>query len=432
MSPRLEVYFYIIWSICISSVRADEESKESNDAATTAVVGNKTVKIVEVYQDISRTGVRVTWKVEGEEFLAAKEFDILFTAIKGPRVNRMTTNKKEFILNFTRPVKYEVEISPRLSYLEQKGDVHIISKKTTIVAEEQTPPPPKDLKVVQGQSAKEIIVTFKPVPKEDLYGVDKGCEVRACESIHLNEKCVTDRGDRGEKKFYLQLPKYNVLYYVAAACATGAGMGPFSHFVTIQIEAPPWATEDVLPKGTEPPSPKPRKGEDDLKPLRLHDVIVDLVAHRGMNIILKWIIVRKDGSDIADSQVKDVMLYQRRRDKSSKTPTNASIKVVKDLREINIGLSPGFKFDLGCYSYSINVTFTPGFNHEKVTDEVCYSPLSPGFVIGYAAIVILIMSIICVYMYKGKSSGGRPGRVSVALSVKPQRHGHHKSRKRRH
>ncbi|VDL86585.1 unnamed protein product [Nippostrongylus brasiliensis] len=230
------------------------------------------------------------------------------------------------ILNFTRPVKYEVEISPRLSYLEQKGDVHIISKKTTIVAEEQR------------QSAKEIIVTFKPVPKEDLYGVDKGCEVRACESIHLTEKCVKDRGDRGEKKFYLQLPKYNVLYYVAAACATGAGMGPFSHFVTIQIEAPPWATEDVLPKGTEPPSPKPRKEEDDLKPLRLHDVIVDLVAHRGMNIILKWIIVRKDGSDIADSQVKDVVLYQRRRDKSSKTPTNTSIKVLKDLREINIGV----------------------------------------------------------------------------------------------
>ncbi|VDL76377.1 unnamed protein product [Nippostrongylus brasiliensis] len=201
---------------------------------------------------------------------------------------------------------------------------------------------------------------------------------------------------------------------------------------------------------------------DLLRPLQnyinSHNVIVDLVAHRGMNIILKWIIVWKNGSDIADSQIKDVVLYQRRRDKSSKTPTINSIKVFKDLREIIIGidsihkfcskiksikkeedeqkeetmkrkkeggdsqavgmaLSPGFKFDLGCYSYSINVTFTPGFDLEKATDEVCYSPLSPGFVIGYVAIIVLIMSMICVYMYKRKSRGERPGRVPVAPSV---------------
>ncbi|WKX88287.1 hypothetical protein Q1695_008155 [Nippostrongylus brasiliensis] len=338
---------------------------------------------------MSRTGVRVTWQVEGWKYPYRSEYDIWFTTIKGPPVRPMRAFKEEFTLNFTRPVKYEVEISPYESLRFRDHVVHFIPNKTIIEAEEQRPPSPKDLKVVQGQWVNEIIVTFTPIPEEELYGADKGCEVRACESVHLDEKCVKERGDPGEKKFHLQLPKYNVLYYVAAACVTGAGMGPFSHFATIQLELP------------------------------LHEVIVDLDAHRGMNIILKWIIVWKNGSDIADSQIKDVVLCQRRRDKSSKTPTNTSIKVLKDLREINIGLSPGFKFDLSCYSYSINVTFTPGFNHEKVTDEVCYSPLSPGFVIGYVAIIVLIMSMICVYMYKRKSKGERPGGVPVAPSVQP-------------
>ncbi|WKX88286.1 hypothetical protein Q1695_008155 [Nippostrongylus brasiliensis] len=377
---------------------------------------------------MSRTGVRVTWQVEGWKYPYRSEYDICgevlenlrsptasicirtpcafpykdptfspsvddddlrFTTIKGPPVRPMRAFKEEFTLNFTRPVKYEVEISPYESLRFRDHVVHFIPNKTIIEAEEQRPPSPKDLKVVQGQWVNEIIVTFTPIPEEELYGADKGCEVRACESVHLDEKCVKERGDPGEKKFHLQLPKYNVLYYVAAACVTGAGMGPFSHFATIQLELP------------------------------LHEVIVDLDAHRGMNIILKWIIVWKNGSDIADSQIKDVVLCQRRRDKSSKTPTNTSIKVLKDLREINIGLSPGFKFDLSCYSYSINVTFTPGFNHEKVTDEVCYSPLSPGFVIGYVAIIVLIMSMICVYMYKRKSKGERPGGVPVAPSVQP-------------
>ncbi|WKX88285.1 hypothetical protein Q1695_008154 [Nippostrongylus brasiliensis] len=256
---------------------------------------------------MSSTGVRVTWLAEGWKYPYQPEYDIWFTTINGPPVKRMRTHKEEFILNFTRPVKYKVKISPWLDIQYTANVIHTIPKETTIVAEEQPPPPPKDLKVVQGQWVNEIIVTFTPVPEEDLYGVDKGCEVRACDSISVDEKCVKKRGDPGEKKFHLQVPKYNVLYYVRAACATGAGMGLFSHFATIQLEVP------------------------------LHEVIVDLDAHRGMNIILKWIIVWKNGSDIADSQIEDVVLYQRRRDKSSKTPTINSIKVPKELREINIG-----------------------------------------------------------------------------------------------
>ncbi|WKX88284.1 hypothetical protein Q1695_008154 [Nippostrongylus brasiliensis] len=271
---------------------------------------------------MSSTGVRVTWLAEGWKYPYQPEYDICgevlenlrspiasicirtpcafpykdptfspsvddgglrFTTINGPPVKRMRTHKEEFILNFTRPVKYKVKISPWLDIQYTANVIHTIPKETTIVAEEQPPPPPKDLKVVQGQWVNEIIVTFTPVPEEDLYGVDKGCEVRACDSISVDEKCVKKRGDPGEKKFHLQVPKYNVLYYVRAACATGAGMGLFSHFATIQLEVP------------------------------LHEVIVDLDAHRGMNIILKWIIVWKNGSDIADSQIEDVVLYQRRR-----------------------------------------------------------------------------------------------------------------------
>ncbi|VDL86266.1 unnamed protein product [Nippostrongylus brasiliensis] len=84
---------------------------------------------------------------------------------------------------------------------------------------------------------------------------------------------------------------------------------------------------------------------------------------------------------------------------------------------IIVELSPGFKFDLNCYSYGINVTFRGNFTMSHSTDEVCYSFGSPGFVIAYAALFILLVGIILLIL-RMASGRGKQGVVVVRSVVK--------------
>ncbi|KAK5979444.1 hypothetical protein GCK32_020405 [Trichostrongylus colubriformis] len=78
--------------------------------------------------------------------------------------------------------------------------------------------------------------------------------------------------------------------------------------------------------------------------------------------------------------------------------------ITKDVstREINLGLSPGYKFDLNCYSYAVNVTFQNNAREFKKTKERCYSFISPGFMIVYGVVLVLIALVITCFVISSR------------------------------
>ncbi|KAK6058071.1 hypothetical protein COOONC_04363 [Cooperia oncophora] len=86
---------------------------------------------------------------------------------------------------------------------------------------------------------------------------------------------------------------------------------------------------------------------------------------------------------------------------------------------VNVGLTPAFKFDTGCYFYAINATIRGAKTVFARTEETCYTLTSPSFIMIYIAICIPLI-LIAIKVYQSKFPKKKP--------VPPPKHRHRKKK----
>ncbi|VDL66056.1 unnamed protein product [Nippostrongylus brasiliensis] len=103
-----------------------------------------------------------------------------FISLRGLRSSE-DKSPKQIEISFIRPIIYEVEVDPKLPMKSdelEKDILNIIPAKITIDAEERKPESaPASVNIIVGRGEKEFFVTFDPIPPDQLWGEDKGCEV---------------------------------------------------------------------------------------------------------------------------------------------------------------------------------------------------------------------------------------------------------------
>ncbi|WKX88280.1 hypothetical protein Q1695_008152 [Nippostrongylus brasiliensis] len=329
---------------------------------------NRLVHIKNVTSTIERIKLKVEWETEGLEYLPERAYIIKFNTIKGRPMEDVNATQESMGFYFTRPIKYEVEITPKIDFRLEEDILDIIPGKITLNAKDKKPEKaPTNVTIMKG-NIKKFYVQFQPVPVEELWGKDEGCEARLCERPVPRPKCYAiGKGVPQWGSIELEVPRYNKRYYIQVACLTSAGRGPWSKWIDHLIEG-----TETLPTH-----------------VKLYCEIAQTFLQEGPTSIPEEMVITKE----------------------------------KNLREINIGLSPGFKFDLNCYLYGINVTFRGDFSVTDSTDEVCYSVLSPGFLITYGFALVVVICIILLLTYKSRSGRGRgPVSFITFFSVSSEQH----------
>lgn len=154
-------------------------------------------------------------------------------------------------------------------------------------------------------------------------------------------------------------------YYAAVACGTNAGLGPYSNWISFFTY--------------------------------YADVALNVID--GLNTVLRWSIKKTDGFPVPKKHIKGLQVILNRRGTGSNFVETFLVTEDTSLREIDIGLSPGYKFELKCYSYELIVTLKNGALFPHKTEEICQSPTSPGFVIIYVLAVTAIAIAFTTVQY---------------------------------
>ncbi|KAK6757184.1 hypothetical protein RB195_015170 [Necator americanus] len=87
-------------------------------------------------------------------------------------------------------------------------------------------------------------------------------------------------------------------------------------------------------------------------------------------------------------------------------------------------ISPGYKFDLSCYIYAVNVTLQNGKHIYERTEEKCYNLHSPSFLMIYFIVLFAVIIVVaCVLASKKKrrrvsgTTGGKKGSAETKTDV---------------
>lgn len=203
---------------------------------------------------------------------------------------------------------------------------------------------PTDVEAFRGRTPTEFYIDFEPLRERQIPGEDTGCTVQVCEKPDLSSICDSKTvPPRGATATYSFLQRGRV-YYAAVACGTRAGLGPYSSWIEFEAKA------DAATRGA-PRTIAPDGG----------------VTHAALSPL----------------------------GKASGGTSKESLLITEDasLREIDIGLSPGYKFDLKCYSYELLVTLEGDEQISARTEETCHSFTSPGFLILFVLLLVIVASV---------------------------------------
>uniref|UniRef100_A0A7I5E5T3 Ig-like domain-containing protein n=1 Tax=Haemonchus contortus TaxID=6289 RepID=A0A7I5E5T3_HAECO len=210
-------------------------------------------------------------------------------------------------------------------------------------------------------SAALISIEFEPVPANEfrMFGEDKGCKIIICNEKEVSPKCVSQHAAPQFRNVeFHDLEEYNI-YHATGECYTGAGAGPRS----------PWL---LVVTGTAP--------------------IAEITAEEGLNLIISWSISTETGLPLNNSQIKNVEIAQFAKDEHGSYTHGLVVSKSKE-RQIDTGMSPAYKFDTGCYIFTLNATLRNKMTVFGRSSEICYSWTSPSFVILYTAILIILIAI---------------------------------------
>ncbi|KAK5970218.1 hypothetical protein GCK32_014557, partial [Trichostrongylus colubriformis] len=224
----------------------------------------------------------------------------------------------------------------------------------------------------------DVYINFEPLPLDKLPGIDKGCKNLISE-----------------------------VYYASVECSTGAGPSPRSTWVPVET-----GKFGVGPAGKVTRRPiKSTESES--------DVDVSIKASGGMSIIVSWSFVMKNGSRFDQRHIKNLRVLHYSKGSDNAYSVRRTLTKDPTLRQIDAGLSPGYKFDLSCHFYAINVSFHSNRSAYETTEETCYSFVSPGFLILYATVlvVILLLSGIIFQVTKSRKTAAAQAGSTTTMST---------------
>uniref|UniRef100_A0A7I4XV17 Uncharacterized protein n=1 Tax=Haemonchus contortus TaxID=6289 RepID=A0A7I4XV17_HAECO len=192
-----------------------------------------------------------------------------------------------------------------------------------------------------------------------MFGKDKGCKIIICKEKEVSPKCVSQHAPpQFHNVEFHDLEEYEI-YHATGECYTGAGAGPRS----------PWL---LVATGTAP--------------------IAEITAEEGLNLIISWSISTETGLPLNNSQIKNVEIAQFAKDEHGSYTHGLVVSKSKE-RQIDTGMSPAYKFDTGCYIFTLNATLRNKMTVFGRSSEICYTWTSPSFVILYTAILIILIAI---------------------------------------
>ncbi|EYC03941.1 hypothetical protein Y032_0091g2514 [Ancylostoma ceylanicum] len=105
--------------------------------------------------------------------------------------------------------------------------------------------------------------------------------------------------------------------------------------------------------------------------------------------------------------MKHFQVLQFRKGASGKYDDVVVITEDTNIRQIDIGISPAYKFDTNCYFYAVNATLQDNRRVIESTEEKCYNFTSPSFLILYicvALIIILLAASVSMSRYRRRNS----------------------------
>ncbi|KAL6729541.1 hypothetical protein Aduo_000587 [Ancylostoma duodenale] len=226
----------------------------------------------------------------------------------------------------------------------------------------------------------EVYIYFDPVPPKVTAGKLKGCEVYVCETKLLPPICTSKLVPWGQNEVFFTELLHGKIYHATAECLTSTGAGPRSPWITFKTMEPQPAGKEPFETITNMTYPRP----EDL------GVRVNIDVLEDITILISWEFVMKDGSVFEQSSIKDFQVIKYKKEHAHYRSVSVITKD-KNLKEIEVGLSPNYLFDTSCYFYAVNVTFQNKRRLFAPSEEMCYTFTSTSFQLLYAFIVFIFL-----------------------------------------
>ncbi|KAL6743654.1 hypothetical protein Aduo_016672 [Ancylostoma duodenale] len=285
--------------------------------------------------------------------VAMKAENLLFSVSidDGPPVEHEILNRSMIIKDLKRPSKVEVRITPTLGpkdwrqmYEPNVTVLHLVEEAPITYATEV------EAVVV---SPIEVYIDFEPIPVDKLLGEDAGCKVYVCTEKAISSTCFSEYAPPRTGSVLFSNLEHGGTFYGTVVCCTRAGDGPPSPWIIFDVE------KLVIEQKKTTTTKKPRK--------------------------------------------------DRTRPKGASGKYNDVVVITEDtsIRQIDIGISPAYKFDTNCYFYAINATLQDNKRVIESTEEKCYTFTSPSFLILYicvALMIILLTATVSMSRYRRRSS----------------------------
>ncbi|VDL66449.1 unnamed protein product [Nippostrongylus brasiliensis] len=94
--------------------------------------------IKNITSHIGRNRVKIEWECDGEEYLPEKTYIIKFNAITGMQLKDRIATGRSNEFGIVRPIKYELEIRPKIDFELEEDILDIIPGKITINAKDES------------------------------------------------------------------------------------------------------------------------------------------------------------------------------------------------------------------------------------------------------------------------------------------------------
>ncbi|KAL6729539.1 hypothetical protein Aduo_000585 [Ancylostoma duodenale] len=275
-----------------------------------------------------------------------------------------------------RPLDIDVTIQPKIGTYEG-----VIERQKVFIPEEVPKFAPENMTVL-AHTPVEVYIYFDPVPPEMTAGKLKGCEVYVCETKLLPPICTSKLVPRGQNEVFFTELLHGKIYHATAECLTSSGAGPRSPWITFKTMEPQPAGKEPFGTTTNMAYSRP----EDI------GVRVNIDVLEDMMILISWEFVMKDGSVFKQSSIKDFQVIKYKKEDAHYRSV-AVITKDKNLKEIEVGLSPNYLFDTSCYFYAVNVTFQNKRRLFAPSEEMCYTFTSTSFQLLYAFIVFIFFLV---------------------------------------
>ncbi|KJH52399.1 hypothetical protein DICVIV_01376 [Dictyocaulus viviparus] len=250
------------------------------------------------------------------------------------------------------------------------------STDVTEISAPKLPPSFVDILFKTGTSAE---IHFTPANIEEFNMKNEGCMVYVClEEKISSSTCQKIRSDVGTTTAAVEMLQPKETYFTTVTCHNEVN-GPFSSWIM-------FVTPDKVKRTI---------------PLRVQrtdcNVKVRLDEIDSLNVELFWNFTYENGSVFPETNIRTLKLQAHRHNEDD-TYEKKLITEDKSIEHIVLGISPSYTFDIGCYFYSLNVTFTDGKNLFFSTDEKCYGFGSVSYIVLFCAIAIsLLLFLFIIY-----------------------------------